>query len=132
MKRLACGVAGLALLAVGVAMAADPTIKDIMARAHKGSKSLLGTINTELKQDEPDWNDVQKDSKELLDLGKSLGKNEPPRGDKESWDRLTKAYEASAEALQSAAESKNQQAAKTALGKIQGSCKACHMAHRRK
>jgi hypothetical protein len=130
MKRLACAAAGLALLAVGVAVAADPTIKDIMTKAHKGGKSLLANINGELKEDEPDWNDVQRDTKELLQLGSSLGKNTPPKGDQASWDRLTKAYVATAQSLETAAEGKNKSAAQSALKQIQGSCRGCHQAHR--
>ncbi len=130
MKRLACVVAGLALLAVGVAVAADPTIKEIMTKAHKGSKSLLGDLRAELKQDEPDWATVQKDSKELVELGTSLGKNKPPKGEQESWDRLTSAYLANAKALDAAAGQMDKGAAQTALGKIGGSCKACHQAHK--
>jgi cytochrome c556 len=130
MKRLACAAAGLALLAVGVAVAADPTIKDIMTKAHKGGNSLLANMGKELREDEPDWNDVQKDSKELLQLGTSLGKNAPPKGDQASWDRLTKAYVANARTLEAAAESKNKAGAQAALKTLQGSCKECHMNHR--
>jgi cytochrome c556 len=130
MKRLVCVAAGLVLLAVGVAVAADPTIKEIMTKAHKGGKSLLANLNADLKDDEPDWNDIQKDTKELVDLGTSLGKNTPPKGDQASWDRLTKAYLANVKTLDGAAENKNKGAAQTALKQIQGSCKECHMAHR--
>ena len=130
MKRLVCAAAGLVLLAVGVAVAADPTIKDIMTKAHKGGKSLLGNINSELKDDEPDWSDVQKNTKDLVQLGMSLGKNTPPKGDQASWDRLTKAYVANVQSLEAAAENKNKSAAQATLKQIQGSCRACHMAHR--
>jgi cytochrome c556 len=131
MKRLAYAVAGLALLA-GIAMAAEPTIKEIMTKAHKGSKSLLGDMNAELKEDEPDWNDIQKDSKELVELGTSLGKNKPPKGEQSSWEQLTKNYLTNAKELDTAAQGKNKAAAKMALGKLQGSCKDCHMNHRPK
>jgi cytochrome c556 len=130
MKRLVCVAAGLALLTVGVAVAADPTIKDIMIKAHKPGKSLLANIMGELKEDEPDWNDVQKDSKEMVQLGGALGKNTPPKGDQASWDRLTKAYLANVQTLEAAAESKNKSGAQAALKQIQGSCRSCHMAHR--
>jgi cytochrome c556 len=130
MKRLACAAAGLVLLAVGVAVAADPSIKDIMIKAHKPGKSLLANINGELREDEPDWNDVQKDSKEMVQLGAALGKNTPPKGDQASWDRLTKAYLANVQTLEAAAESKNKSGAQTALKQIQGSCRGCHQAHR--
>jgi cytochrome c556 len=130
MKRLVCVAAGLVLVAVGAAVAADPTIKDIMTKAHKGGKSLLGNINGELREDEPDWNDVQRDTKELVELGSALGKNTPPKGDQASWDRLTKDYVTKARSLEAAAESKNKSGAQAALKQIQGSCKVCHMAHR--
>ena len=133
MKRLACAAAGLVLLAVGVAVAADPaSIKDIMIKAHKPGKSLLANIMGELREDEPDWNDVQKDSKDLVQLGGALGKFTPPKGDQASWNRLTTAYVANAQALEAAAESKNKSAAQTALKQLQGSCRACHQAHREK
>jgi cytochrome c556 len=129
MKRLACAVAGLALLA-GIAWAADPTIKEIMTKAHKGPKSLLGDMNAELKEDEPDWNDIQKDSKELVELGIALGKNKPPMGEQSSWDRLTKNYQANTKSLETAAQGKDKATTKSALSKLQGSCKECHMNHR--
>jgi cytochrome c556 len=129
MKRLAYAAAGLVLLA-GLAVAADPTIKEIMTKAHKGSSSLLADMNGELRQDEPDWASIQKDSKELVELGTALGKNKPPKGDEANWDRLTKNYLSTAKSLDSAAQSKDKSAASTALRKLQGSCKECHMAHR--
>lgn len=129
MKRVLCAGAGLALLA-GLAVAADPTIKEIMTRAHKGSKSLLTNMAGELKEDEPDWNDVQKDSKELVELGTSLGKNKPPKGDQANWDRLTRDYLSTAKALEAAAQSKDKPAAQASIKKLRDSCMACHRAHR--
>src|SRR5947209_206658 len=95
MKRLAHGLCGLAVLAVaGWALAEDkpPTIKEIMTKAHKGSTSLLMKLRQELDAGDPAWEPIEKQSKELVGLGKSLGKNKPPRGEKESWDKLTKQY----------------------------------------
>jgi cytochrome c556 len=129
MKRVLCAAAGLALLG-GLAMAADPTIKDIMTKAHKGGNSLLQTMNKELKEDEPDWNDVQKDSKELVELGAALGKNKPPRGEPDSWEKLTKGYLDTAKSLEASAEKKDKSGAKASLGKLLGSCKGCHQVHR--
>jgi cytochrome c556 len=129
MKRLAYAAAGLVLLA-GLAVAAEPTIKEIMTKAHKGSNSLLANMRAELRADEPDWDEVQKDSKELVKLGTSLGKNKPPKGEQASWERLTSAYLNTAKSLESAAESKNKSAAQAALGKLTKSCKECHTAHR--
>lgn len=129
MKRLVCAAAGLALLA-GIAMAADPTIKEIMKRAHRTGTGLLVNIGKELKEDEPDWNDVQKDSKEVVELGTSLGKNKPPKGEQASWDRLTKNYLANARSLEAAAQQKDKAATQTALTKLNNSCKECHPLHR--
>src|SRR5437660_7605067 len=91
MKRIlwGAGVLGL-LLGASVALSQDknPTVKEIMTRAHKGSGSVLTLLGRELKAEEPNWSDVQKQTKELLTLGGSLGKNEPPKGSTESWQRL--------------------------------------------
>src|SRR5436309_5139842 len=85
----------------------EPSIKDIMTKAHKGGDSLIFTIRKDLKEDEPDWKEVQKDSKELVRLGTSLGKATPPQGEKASWEKLTKAYLVSAKDLQAAADKKD-------------------------
>jgi hypothetical protein len=64
MKRFACLAALLGLFVLS-ATAADPTIKDVMKRAHMGNTSLLPEIGRDLKADPPDWADVQKHVKEL-------------------------------------------------------------------
>jgi cytochrome c556 len=108
----------------------DPSIKEIMTKAHKDSNSLLAMIRKGLQSDEADWPDIQKETKELVKLGTALGKNEPPRGSKESWEKLTRAYLANAKALESDAQKKDQEAAKKDLGKLTGSCRSCHGAHK--
>jgi cytochrome c556 len=125
------GVLGL-LLGVSVALCQDknPNIKDIMTRAHKGSGSVLTTLGRELKAEEPNWSDVQKQTKELVSLGGSLGKNEPPKGSAQSWERLTQQYVKNATALDQAAQDKDRAAAMAARAKIAGSCAACHKQHR--
>ena len=136
-----CRVLCMAVLALGMIAAATvsssladdsktPTIKEIMDKAHKGGTSLIQTIGKELKSDSPDWTSLQKQSKELVSLGTSLGKNEPPKGSKESWEKLTKAYVANAKTLYAAAEKMDKEAATAAQKKIMGSCTACHKAHK--
>jgi cytochrome c556 len=135
MKRLAFVlglVAVVALLSLShrPAEAADPTIKEIMTKAHKGGNSLITTVGKELKEDTPPWADVQKQTKELVELGSSLGKNDPPKGDKESWKKLTDQYVTDAKALDAAAQKKDKDAATKAHTKLTGQCMACHRAHR--
>src|SRR5947209_17032176 len=99
MKRLAW-VAGVLALAAGIVWVAnpagaggkkDPTIKDVMKRAHQVGDGLLTRVNQELEEDEPVWPEVQKCTKELVSLGGLLGKFTPPRGEKSSWERNTAA-----------------------------------------
>jgi hypothetical protein len=137
MSRLS-GLAAALGLAAGVALAcssagaqdANPSVKDIMTRAHKGANSLLATIGKGLRSSDPNWSDLQAKSQELVRLGTSLGKNEPPQGPKPSWDKLTRQYLDTTKNLETAAESKDKEAALAAHKGIVGSCKACHQVHK--
>src|SRR5215469_2211179 len=68
MNRLWCVTAGLALLAGGTMVLTlsgakekkPPSIKAIMTKAHKGENSLIRKVGKDLKEDEPNWADVQK------------------------------------------------------------------------
>jgi hypothetical protein len=140
MSRVWCGAAALAVL-VGFAVALnpsgaadekDPPIKEIMQKAHKGDKSLIEIVGKNLKEDKPDWDEVQKDSKELVKLGTSLGKNTPPKGEKDSWEKLTKMYLEDAKELDSAAGKKDKEKAADAHKKIKALCMDCHSSHRPK
>jgi hypothetical protein len=110
----------------------DLTIKEIMGKAHKGPNSLIMTVGKDLKADEPDWADVEKKSKELVRLGTALGKNEPPKGEKASWQKLTQRYVTNAKALEKAAEDKDKSKALAAHKKLTGMCMACHSVHKSK
>jgi hypothetical protein len=138
MTRFGYGLGGVALV-LGVAWATSPvgaqgggalTIKDIMGKAHKGTTSVLTVLGKELKAEEPGWADVQKQTKELLSLGEGLGKNTPPKGEKDSWSQLTAAYVKTARELDAAAQKKDKATAAAAQAKLAVSCKACHLAHR--
>src|SRR5262249_43149188 len=123
-------VAGLTLVPSRADDKKDPTIKEIMNKAHKGGNALIKVLEKELKAPDVDWEHVQEHTKELLDLGKALGKNEPPKGEKASWEKLTKQYEDNATALNKAAEKKERKTAQDARAKLQGSCAGCHKQHR--
>ena len=138
MKRLVCVASVLALLAA-VALAMSPSIaqakkdlsaKDIMVKAHKGNSSLLTMVRMELREDDPEWGEIQKNTKELVVLGGALGKTTPPKGDKQSWSRLTQQYLAGVKALDAAAQRKDKSAAQEAQKRLMSSCSACHKAHR--
>ena len=137
MARCACVAGMLALLATAFALngsaAQDekvPTIKQIMGKAHKGGNALINHIGKDLKAAEPDWKHIQEDTKELLDLGKSLGKNTPPKGEKTAWEKVTKQYVDTATALNTAAEKMDKQAAVDAHKKLTTYCAGCHKAHK--
>lgn len=138
MTKVCRGAAILAVLAGLTAWLApsgadekkEPTIKAIMTKAHKGGDSLIAGIGKDLKESEPDWADVLKSSKELATLGTALGKNEPPLGEKESWEKLTKAYQVKAKALVAAAEKKDKDDATAAHKTLSMTCAGCHKAHK--
>lgn len=139
MSRVWYAVAGLALVAA-LALVSSPSgaadkklnLKEIMTKAHKGGTSLLATVGAELKEDEPDWAEVQTKSKELVQLGTAMTKATPPRGEKESWDKLTAAYLQNAKALNAAAGKKAKTQAQAAQKKLATSCRSCHTAHKPK
>jgi hypothetical protein len=137
MKQVACLAGTLALLAGAVlvlnsggAVAKDPTIKEIMTRLHKGANAPLFRLKKELQAPQPDWGDVQKTTREFASLGAALEKDEPPRGGKESWAKLTREYAGSARTLDEAAQRKDKPAALAAQARLAGTCMACHKAHR--
>src|SRR2546421_13078969 len=110
MKR----IAPLVLLALVVAVlawpagAADkvPPIKEIMGKLNKPG-GLRPNLGQDLMADEPDWDEIQKETREFAALAAALAKNTPPVGDKGSWDRLAAAYAADAAALDAAAQKKD-------------------------
>jgi hypothetical protein len=125
-----CAAAGLALSRSAAQDDKEPSIKQIMTKAHKGGNSLLMKIGKELKGGDVDWSQVREQSKDLVKLGKALTKNEPPKGEKASWETLTKLYQKNATTLDEAVDKKDKDAAVAAHGKLAGSCKACHTAHK--
>jgi hypothetical protein len=122
-----------AALAVNASWAEDDkdvSIKAIMAKAHKGGDALLSKLDKAVKSDAADWDVIQKQSKELVDLGTALGKATPPKGEKASWEKLTKSYVDTAKDLDEAAKKKDKTTAGADLKKLRGSCSGCHKAHK--
>ncbi len=98
------------------ALSANEAIETVMKNAFKGDTSLYNTVAK--GKGSPD------DAKRLAGYVKSLTENEPPRGEKSSWDRRTgellKAVELMAKGN------------KQAMIQVQnaGNCKSCHSAHK--
>jgi hypothetical protein len=135
MKRATVLLTALALSLAAASAEAQgdkvPPVKEIMGKLNKPT-GLYFNIGKELRENDPMWADVQKDAKEVAKLAAVLGKNAPPRGDKESWAKLTKDYAANAVTLEKAAAAKDQAAARAAYAKMGGeTCNTCHKAHKK-
>lgn len=105
-------------------------IGEIMAKLTKGPQSLTSVIGVELNEETPPWDKIQPQAKEYVQLAGSMSKYDPPKGDKESWLKMTTAFTQSATNLEHAAEAKDSQAAKAAHTALKNSCQSCHQAHR--
>jgi len=135
MKRIATGALALlaALLTQHTPAQTDkvPDIKEIMAKANKPGGHYFA-LRRDLKDESPPWDEVQASAKALSKLAAALGKNTPPKGDKASWEALTRAYADNAKKLEDAAARKDKKAAEAAaLAMGDASCTACHKAHRK-
>jgi cytochrome c556 len=134
MRNLICALAVMTLLlvvgvvtrTVGAADDAPATIDKIMETLHKGRKSPLAALKTALRNPSPDWSSVQKETKTYAKYAADLPKNDPPKGDAAGFKKLAKNFAGYAKALDDAAGKEDLAAAKTAFGKIGGSCKSCH------
>ena len=92
-------LAGGVLLAVVVVLtpagAQDnkaPTIKQVMKKLNSGPNSMTATIGKELQDDPPIWDDIKKETQEYVKMADALGKNDPPKGEKDSVGRRRKSY----------------------------------------
>src|SRR5579871_3013012 len=86
------------------------TIKEIMAALNKGPNSMTPLLGKDLRENPPDWDQIQKDAKIVANLVTSLQKKRPPKGEAESWEKLTAAYAENAKVLVAAADKKDQKA----------------------
>lgn len=109
-----------------------PTVKEVMARLHKGASAPLLELKRDLQADVPRWDVLQKNSQEFVAGGMALTRNDPPRGDKASWARLSKQYLDTVTAMNDAVQKQNKAGALAAHSALIGSCNTCHDAHRSK
>ena len=128
MACLALGAA--ACLSLNVAWAREVSaIEKIMEKGfNKGG--LRHQMSSEIDKDSPNWEKVQKNSKEFTKLCNELGQQTPPKGEADHWKKMTQTMAKDAQQLEDLAGKKDLASAKTTMNKINGSCKSCHDVHR--
>jgi hypothetical protein len=105
------------------------TNKQIMQKVN-GPKGAFADVRKGLAQATPDWTAVTKQSKEIVTLTDALCINSPRKGEKDSWDKLTKAYNKSAKELVEACDKMDLKAAKAAQQSLATACMPCHRVHK--
>jgi cytochrome c556 len=139
MKAFFCGGAGLAVLLVAALVSSTtrassddevPSIKKVMKKLNQGKTAPINKVKAALKKDTPEWDSVKKEAKEIAKLGAALPKNDPPRGEKGSYETLAKAFAAAGKSLEESAEKEDLDGSRAALKKISGSCMPCHQSHK--
>ncbi len=129
-----CGamLAGFGVLALCLAVNAEekttPTIKEVMKAVAAKETGLCGKCAAAAKAEK--WEDAQKLAKQLSECAAALPANKCPKGDAESWAKLSKQYAEQGAAISKAAETKDPEKFTVALKAFTGSCKACHDAHK--
>src|SRR4051812_38896612 len=107
-----------------------PSIEEIMQKVNKRKSGLHADVGEALKAGTADWDKLKEKTKQYATLAEFLGKNDPPKGAKESWEKLTKKYADDAKALDAAVDKKDKSAATTAWNKLDKECMGCHRQHR--
>jgi hypothetical protein len=107
-----------------------PTIKEIMQESHQCRTAYVRLVREELQKEEVDWGMVGTKSRALIQTGKLLAKNTPPKGSAESWEKLTSVYTANAVLLADAAERHDKETATRHQQAMYRMCATCHRAHR--
>ena len=100
------------------------------AEVAQGSQRAPAKLKKALAADSPDWEAIQKTTKDFATLGAALPKNDPPEGDKEDFKKLAESYSKNAKALNEAAKAEDKAEALAAFKKVSTSCMACHKAHK--
>lgn len=114
----------------GMMVYTNPKIKSAMEAIGKGPKALMPTLAAELKEPEPPWDTIQKQTKEYVDHAAAVAKEKPMRGSDESWGKETAAFSETAAELDKAAQAKNKDEALAVHGRLGNACMACHRRHR--
>jgi len=102
-----------------------------MEKIGEGPNALQKVLEAAFKADAPAWDTIQAQTKEYVQLATESGKADPPRGEKESWIKLSTEFTALAAELDESAEAKDKDATVAALSGLSTSCKECHDQHKR-
>lgn len=135
MKSWIVALAVAALIPVGaVAFGAfdDETYdkETIMKSLFNKKSGKFNLLKKQVEAKPANWEEIQKTTEEIAKYGKSLGKNDPDKGSKESWKKLAGKLADNTKELDDAADAKDLDKVKASQKAIGGSCKACHDAHR--
>src|SRR5207245_9791175 len=89
LAMLAATLCGVTVL--GTALAKDDEIKDV-----KGCMAFQGKVRKDvpelIKAKDPNWEEVQKQTKDWVAMAETLCKQKPPKGSDESWQTQTTKY----------------------------------------
>lgn len=106
------------------------TAADVMRGLNRRQSGLHNQLGTALKADSIDWSMIQPKAQEYATLAAALGRTEPAKGDKASWEALTTTFAENARALNAAIQKNDKDAALNVHDQISQSCMTCHQAHR--
>ncbi|QEL18119.1 cytochrome c [Limnoglobus roseus] len=104
-----------------------PTTKEIMKKV-PGKNGLVAKTSTAAK--DGNWDEAQKDGKELKTYSEALSKNVAKKGDKESWEKHTKGFSEIVTEIADGADKKDNAAVQAGVKKFGATCKGCHDAHK--
>jgi cytochrome c peroxidase len=96
----------------------------------RNPQALKNSLESSLTASTPAWDVIQTGTAELVKLSDEIVKADPPKGSKESWNKLAGALAATAKNLDKAAQAKDLAAARTANESMGKSCKECHDQHK--
>lgn len=125
----------LAVIAAGVAyLGSTAAAEEVKPENIKGCMVCQNKFRKEIgaQAKKGNWESVQKQSKDWVDVAKVLGSQKPPKGDDKSWKEQTDKYLSNVQAVETAAEKKDADGVTKGLATIQNSCGACHTKHRAK
>ncbi|MEQ8785701.1 MAG: hypothetical protein RIC55_05360 [Pirellulaceae bacterium] len=123
LATMAFGVGMLLLVGMGVSAedkeAESPSVKKLMQAAHKGEKSPLSLIKTEVKKEAPDWELILTKSNALAELADAIKDNV-------NYTSRPGPYVKSVKTLRESAEKQDAAAARVAVSGLMKSCAGCH------
>ena len=115
---------------LGTATAADDDVKDIKGCMAFQNNTALPELKDMIKKTEPNWDEIQKQTKAWVKVSESLGGFKPPRGDEKSWKDQTAKYVTNVATVDKAAGKKDTDEVKKGLAAMGASCMGCHSKHR--